>query len=30
MLANAAVFDPPTAKDVLAFYNWMLDRIIGE
>jgi hypothetical protein len=30
VLANAAVSDPLTAQDVLAFYNWMLDRIIGE
>ena len=30
VLATAAVSDPLTAQDVLAFYNWMLDRVIGE
>ena len=30
VLANAAVSDPLTAQDVLAFYHWMLDRVIGE
>ena len=30
VLANAAVSDPLTAQDVLAFYHWMLDRLIGE
>ena len=30
VLANAAVSDPLTAQDVLAFYHWMLDVVIGE
>lgn len=30
VLAAAAVSDPLTAQDVLAFYHWMLDRVIGE
>lgn len=30
VLATAVVYDPLTAQDVLAFYNWMLDRVIGE
>ena len=30
VLANAAVSDPLTAEDVLAFYHLLLDRIIGE
>ena len=30
VLEDAQVSDPLTAEDVLAFYNWMLDRMIGE
>lgn len=30
VLADAQVSDPLTAEDVFAFYNWMLDRVIGE
>ena len=30
VLADAQVSDPPTAEDVFAFYNWMLDRVTGE
>lgn len=30
VLEDAQVSDPITAEDVLAFYNWMLDRVIGE
>ena len=30
VLADAQVSDPLTAEDVYAFYNWMLDRVIGE
>ena len=30
VLESAQVSDPLSAEDVLAFYNWMLDRVIGE
>ena len=30
VLENAQVSDPLTPEDVFAFYNWMLDRVIGE
>ena len=30
VLASAQVSDPLSAEDVFAFYNWMLDRAIGE
>lgn len=30
VLADAQVSDPLTPEDVFAFYNWMLDRVIGE
>lgn len=30
VLEDAQVSDPHTAEDVFAFYNWMLDRVIGE
>lgn len=30
VLEDAAVSDPLAPQDVLAFYNWMLDRVIGE
>lgn len=30
VLADAEVSDPLSAEDVFAFYNWMLDRVIGE
>ena len=30
VLASAQVSDPLTAEHVLAFYNWMLERVIGE
>ena len=30
VLENAQVSNPLTAEDVFAFYNWMLDRVIGE
>ena len=30
VLADAQVSNPLGAEDVLAFYNWMLDRVIGK
>ena len=30
VLEDAQVSDPLTSEDVFAFYNWMLDRVIGE
>ena len=30
VLADAQVSNPLSAEDVFAFYNWMLDRVIGE
>ena len=30
VLENTQVSDPLTPEDVFAFYNWMLDRVIGE
>ena len=30
VLADARVSIPLGAEDVLAFYHWMLDRVIGE
>lgn len=30
VLEDAQVSDPLSPEDVFAFYNWMLDRVIGE
>ena len=30
VLEEAQVSNPLTPEDVFAFYNWMLDRVIGE